>query len=98
MGAGGSPTATSSVPATASSSSRTSPGMSQTATNDPKRPLLTVTGYIINRERIELSPRFLGVVRWIGVRKGDVVTNGQIVVRLDDEVDVDFDLVFVIEG
>ncbi len=46
--------------------------------------LFTVSGYIINRERIELSPRFLGVVKWIGVKKGDAVTNGQVVVLLDD--------------
>ena len=45
---------------------------------------LTVSGYIINRERIEISPRFLGVVKWIGVKKGDSVTNGQVVVLLDD--------------
>ncbi len=45
---------------------------------------LTVNGYIINRERIEISPRFLGVVKWIGVKKGDAVTNGQVVVLLDD--------------
>jgi hypothetical protein len=31
--------------------------------------VLTVSGYIINRERIELSPRFMGVVKWIGVKK-----------------------------
>lgn len=46
--------------------------------------VLTVNGYIINRERIEISPRFLGVVKWIGVKKGDAVTNGQVVVLLDD--------------
>lgn len=46
--------------------------------------LLTVPGYIINRERIELSPRFMGVVKWIGVKKGDPVTNNQVVVLLDD--------------
>ncbi len=46
--------------------------------------VLTVSGYIVNRERIELSPRFLGVVKWIGVKKGDSVTNGQVVVLLDD--------------
>ncbi len=46
--------------------------------------VLTVSGYIVTRERIELSPRFLGVVRWIGVKKGDAVTNGQVVVLLDD--------------
>jgi RND family efflux transporter MFP subunit len=48
------------------------------------RVALTVSGYIINRERIEISPRFLGVVKWIGVKKGDAMTNGQVVVRLDD--------------
>jgi HlyD family secretion protein len=46
--------------------------------------VLTVSGYIIARERIELSPRFLGVVKWIGVKKGDTVTNEQVVVELDN--------------
>jgi len=46
--------------------------------------VLTESGYIVNRERIELSTRFLGVVKWIGVKKGDAVTNGQVVVLLDD--------------
>src|SRR3954469_17589860 len=50
----------------------------------PASSLLTVSGYIINRERIELSPRFMGLVTWIGVKKGDAVTNGQVVVLLDD--------------
>jgi len=45
---------------------------------------LTVSGYIINRERIEISPRFQGVVKWIGVKKGDSVKKDQIVVLLDD--------------
>jgi multidrug efflux pump subunit AcrA (membrane-fusion protein) len=46
--------------------------------------LLTVSGYIINRERIELSPRFMGVVKVINVKKGDAVKKGQIVAILDD--------------
>ena len=46
--------------------------------------LLTVSGYIINRERIELSPRAMNEVKWIGVKKGDPVKKGEIVVRLDD--------------
>lgn len=46
--------------------------------------VVTVNGYIINRERIEISPRFMGVVKWIGVKKGDTVTNNQVVVLLDD--------------
>lgn len=57
-----------------------------TATPAPKPggSLLTVSGYIINRERIEISPRFMGMVTWIGVKKGDAVTNGQVVVLLDN--------------
>ena len=54
------------------------------ATKADDHTALTVSGYIINRERIEISPRFLGVVKWIGVKKGDTVTNGQVIVRLDD--------------
>jgi HlyD family secretion protein len=46
--------------------------------------MLTVSGYIINRERIELSPRFPGIVAWVGVKKGDTVDKNQVVVRLDD--------------
>ena len=46
--------------------------------------LLTVSGYIINRERIELSPRTMNEVKWIGVKKGDPVKKDEIVVRLDD--------------
>jgi HlyD family secretion protein len=63
--------------ATAPAADFTKPGVSEDV-------VLTVSGYIINRERIEISPRFMGVVNWIGVKKGDTVTNGQIVVLLDD--------------
>jgi HlyD family secretion protein len=50
----------------------------------PSDSVLTLTGYIINRERIEISPRVINEVRWIGVKKGDRVKKGQVVVRLDD--------------
>jgi HlyD family secretion protein len=66
---------------TASVSTSASSGAAGASTDEV---VLTVSGYIINRERIELSPRFLGVVTWIGVKKGDAVTNGQVVVLLDD--------------
>src|ERR1041385_4041496 len=59
-------------------------GTNAPAPAKPGDSVLTVTGYIVNRERIELSPRFMGLVKWIGVRKGDAVTNGQVVVLLDD--------------
>lgn len=65
-------------------SSRTVTQSSAPATPVAGDSVLTVSGYIVNRERIEISPRFLGVVKWIGVKKGDAVTNGQIVVQLDD--------------
>jgi HlyD family secretion protein len=52
--------------------------------NETPGAVLTVSGYIINHERIELSPRFPGVVNWIGVKKGDRVTKSEVVVLLDD--------------
>ena len=58
--------------------------VSSPAPPDQSGILLTTSGYIINRERIELSPRFVGIVRWIGARKGDPVKKDQIVVLLDD--------------
>ena len=54
------------------------------STNSPDAAVLTASGYIINRERIEVSPRMMGQVKWIGVKKGDLVTKDQVVVRLDD--------------
>ena len=59
------------------------PSTPQAAVRDPQSSL-TVSGYIINRERIEVSPRFQGVVAWIGMKKGDAVEKDQIVVRLED--------------
>ncbi|MEO5803696.1 MAG: efflux RND transporter periplasmic adaptor subunit [Verrucomicrobiota bacterium] len=71
------PSANSTNPNTSAVSSSTNPAQVDGS-------VLTVSGYIINRERIELSPRFLGTVKWIGVKKGDSVTNGQVVVLLDN--------------
>lgn len=47
--------------------------------------VLTVSGYVIPRERIELSPKFQGTVKWMGVKKGDAVKKGDVLVRLNDE-------------
>jgi HlyD family secretion protein len=65
-------------------SSNSVPGTSSGPASAANDAVLTVSGYIINRQRIELSPRYLGTVTWIGVKKGDLVTNGQVVVLLDD--------------
>jgi HlyD family secretion protein len=70
--------------ASAKTSSSTNSATNVAASGPASDSVLTVSGYIVNRERIEISPRFLGVVKWIGVKKGDVVTNGQVVVLLDD--------------
>lgn len=67
--------------ATATGSTNASAPAAASSTGDA---VLVVSGYIVNRERIEISPRFMGVVNWIGVKKGDTVTNGQVVVLLDD--------------
>ena len=79
-GPGNASAKTSSTPPTASTNATTNLNVSGSAPDS----VLTVSGYIVNRERIEISPRFLGVVKWIGVKKGDSVTNGQVVVLLDD--------------
>jgi len=51
----------------------------------PGESVLTVSGYIIPRERIEISPRFMGTVKWIGVKKGDDVKKGDVMVLLEDD-------------
>ncbi|MEP6664466.1 MAG: biotin/lipoyl-binding protein, partial [Verrucomicrobiota bacterium] len=67
-----------------SSKNLTNHASTSTAPSQVEGSVLTVSGYIINRERIELSPRFMGTVKWIGIKKGDTVTNGQVVVLLDN--------------
>ena len=84
---GGNPVAATNTASAASVAARPAGGeVSPPATETVRsaNALLTVSGYIINRERIEISPRFQGVVAWIGVKKGDAVAKDQIVVRLDD--------------
>jgi HlyD family secretion protein len=71
-------------PATNPGPAAVDPGAAPAKAADASGAVLTVSGYIINRERIELSPRFMGLVKWIGVKKGDPVTNTQVVVLLDD--------------
>jgi HlyD family secretion protein len=48
-------------------------------------PVLTVSGYVIPRERVEISPKFMGTVKWIGVKKGDEVKKGDVIVLLEDD-------------
>ena len=45
----------------------TSTNVNATPASSGSDAVLVVSGYIVNRERIEISPRFMGVVNWIGV-------------------------------
>ncbi|HUI07203.1 MAG TPA: efflux RND transporter periplasmic adaptor subunit [Verrucomicrobiae bacterium] len=51
----------------------------------PGESVLTVSGYVVPHERIEISPRFQGTVKWIGVKKGDDVKKGEVMVLLEDD-------------
>src|SRR5438093_13297602 len=44
-----------------------------TAPAKPGDAVLTVSGYVVPHARIEISPKFQGTVKWIGVKKGDAV-------------------------
>ncbi|HET7841432.1 MAG TPA: efflux RND transporter periplasmic adaptor subunit [Terriglobia bacterium] len=45
---------------------------------------LTAGGYIVAHHTIEVSSKVVGKVKWVGVEKGDMVKEGQVLVRLDD--------------
>src|ERR1051325_10432039 len=47
--------------------------------------ILNATGYIIAAHKIQVAPKVIGKVSWIGVDKADRVTQGQVLVRLEDD-------------
>jgi HlyD family secretion protein len=47
--------------------------------------VLNATGYIVAHHEIQVASKVVGRVAWIGVEKGDPVTAGQVVVRLEDD-------------
>ena len=46
--------------------------------------ILEAAGYVVAHHKIELSPKVVGRVAWIGVEKGDPVEENQLIVRLED--------------
>ncbi len=51
----------------------------------PEGVVLNATGYIVAAHKIELAAKVIGKVKWIGVEKGDRVSEGQVLVRLEDD-------------
>jgi HlyD family secretion protein len=47
--------------------------------------VLTATGYIVPHHTINVNSKVTGRLKWIGVEKGDLVKEGQILVRLEDD-------------
>ncbi len=47
--------------------------------------VLNATGYIVAAHKIQVASKVVGKVQWIGVDKGDRVTEGQVIVRLEDD-------------
>ncbi len=54
---------------------------------DPKAPdvVLSASGYVVPKHRINVNSKVTGRIAWIGVEKGDKVAKGQLLVRLEDE-------------
>ena len=46
--------------------------------------VLTATGYVVAHHKIAVGAKVMGRVAWIGVEKGDIVQEGQVLVRLED--------------
>jgi HlyD family secretion protein len=51
----------------------------------PAGVVLNATGYIVAAHRIEVAAKVIGKVKWIGVDKGDLVREGAVLVRLEDD-------------
>jgi HlyD family secretion protein len=47
--------------------------------------VLSATGYIVPHHEINVNSKVTGLVKWIGVEKGDKVKEGQVLVRLEDD-------------
>src|SRR5215204_5787225 len=46
--------------------------------------VLTASGYVVAHHKIAVGAKVMGRVAWIGVEKGDLVQEGQLLVRLEE--------------
>lgn len=56
-----------------------------TSTSTAGASVLDATGYVVAAHKIEVASKVVGRVAWIGVDKGDKVSQGQVIVRLEDD-------------
>src|SRR5215813_6452851 len=47
--------------------------------------VLSASGYVVAHHKIAVGAKVMGRVAWIGVEKGDLVQQGQVLVRLEDQ-------------
>jgi HlyD family secretion protein len=57
----------------------------ETSGSDVGGIVLSATGYIVPHHEINVNSKVTGLVKWIGIEKGDKVKEGQVLVRLDDD-------------
>lgn len=57
----------------------------QEVSPDEQSIILNATGYIIAAHKIELAPKIVGRVSWVGVERADKVEKDQVLVRLEDD-------------
>lgn len=55
-----------------------------TGTTSAGESVLSASGYVVAHHKIAVGAKVMGRVAWIGVEKGDVVQQGQVLVRLED--------------
>ena len=57
----------------------------QTSNDAAGSTVLSATGYIVAHHTINVNSKVTGRLAWIGVEKGDMVKEGQVIVRLEDQ-------------
>lgn len=72
-------------PSAAMDAAMAAPNAAPAAPVRPGDAVLTVSGYVIPRQRIEISPKFIGTVKTISIKKGDRVKAGDVLVTLEDD-------------
>ena len=55
-----------------------------TGTASAGESVLSASGYVVAHHKIAVGAKVMGRVAWIGVEKGDLVQEGQVLVRLED--------------